>query len=108
MTSVRIDKRGGRYRAFTCSGHAGYAEQGEDIVCAAISILVTNTVNCLEALTGARLETDADEDSGRIECRLPDAPDERQTLLIDAMVYGLQDIAGTYGPQYLDITIREE
>ncbi|MCI6715321.1 MAG: ribosomal-processing cysteine protease Prp, partial [Lachnospiraceae bacterium] len=30
----------GEYRGFTCEGHAGYADYGQDIVCASISVLV--------------------------------------------------------------------
>ena len=43
-------------------GHAGYAEPGQDIVCAAVSALVINTINAIEAFT----EDDfASHDSGR-------------------------------------------
>ena len=36
---------------FDVNSHAGYAEEGEDIVCAAISALVINTVNSIETFT---------------------------------------------------------
>ena len=49
MTHVSIIKtRNGEYRGFNCIGHSGYAERGEDIVCAAISVLVINTINSLK------------------------------------------------------------
>lgn len=35
----------------TVSGHAGYAEKGHDIVCAAVSILIYNLQNSIERLT---------------------------------------------------------
>ena len=40
MTKIVIRKTNGRYSGFSCSGHAGYAESGSDIVCAAVSVLV--------------------------------------------------------------------
>ena len=44
MTHVSVIKtRNGDYIGFNCIGHSGYAEAGEDIVCAAISVLVINT-----------------------------------------------------------------
>ena len=33
------------------NGHAGYAEEGQDIICAAVSALIVNTVNSVETLT---------------------------------------------------------
>ena len=51
MTTITIYKSDkGSYKGFTCKGHAGSAMSGKDIVCAAISILVINTVNSLEEL----------------------------------------------------------
>ena len=35
------------YTAFNCIGHAQYGEPGEDIVCAAVSVLVINTINSI-------------------------------------------------------------
>ena len=43
MIQITFHKtRTGDYQGFTCSGHAGYAAYGEDIVCAAVSALVIN------------------------------------------------------------------
>ena len=36
---------------FDFSGHAGFAESGNDIVCAAVSALVFTTVNSIDQLT---------------------------------------------------------
>lgn len=35
----------------TVKGHAGYAEPGKDIVCAAVSILAQNLIQSIEELT---------------------------------------------------------
>ena len=35
----------GDYVGFRMTGHAEYAEYGSDIVCAAVSVLVINTIN---------------------------------------------------------------
>ena len=37
----------GRFTGFHVKGHAGYAEEGSDIVCSAISVLTTTCVNAL-------------------------------------------------------------
>ena len=38
------------YAGFDMSGHAGYDDIGKDIVCAAVSVLVINTLNSIEVL----------------------------------------------------------
>ena len=68
MINVKIlksDKR--RYAGFTVSGHAGYAREGEDIVCSAVSVLVINTVNALDKFTDDVFSVDSDNEEGIIE-----------------------------------------
>ena len=59
----------GEYKGFHCQGHAEYSKRGNpDIVCAAISMLVINTLNSLEELCHTSMNVDDDEDSGMIMC----------------------------------------
>ena len=48
MTRVSFEKSQGKYRKLCISGHSGYAEEGSDIVCAAISSSVNLAVSILE------------------------------------------------------------
>ena len=49
MISIVIWKDGkGDILGFSVEGHAGYEEEGKDIVCASISTLFTTAVNALE------------------------------------------------------------
>ena len=51
MTKITIYRNENReVERFSCSGHAGYAASGGDIVCASISVLVINTINAIEGL----------------------------------------------------------
>ena len=52
----------GEYLGFDAKGHAGYAEAGDDIVCAAASILMINTANALELYADAGLIVSGNED----------------------------------------------
>ena len=56
MITITVKKRKGNYLEFESKGHAGYAEEGHDIVCAAVSVLVINTVNSFEAFTEDQFE----------------------------------------------------
>ena len=52
MTKVTIYKNDmNECVGFRAYGHAGYAEEGQDVVCAAISVLTINTMNSIEAFT---------------------------------------------------------
>lgn len=92
---------------FCCKGHAGYAASGSDIICAAVSIMVINTVNALEQFTSIPFSLETDEDAGRIECRLKQDADHDAELLIKTMILGLQGIQNDYGTKYLTIHFKE-
>ena len=104
MISARIIKHNGNYKAFSFTGHAEYAEAGSDIVCAAASILIINTANAIERLTDNTIEG-SDRDGIFFEFR--EIPDANGTLLIDAMILGLEDIRKKYGERYLTLKYEE-
>ena len=94
------------YVGFKADGHAGYDEEGQDIVCAAISVLTINTINSLEAFTDEEFEVSSDQEEGCIECRVSDRPAKDATLLLNAMVLGLEMIAENY-ENYIDLKFEE-
>lgn len=109
MTEIRIHKtKSGEYLRFTCDGHAGYADYGNDIVCAAISILVINTVNSLEEITGEAIQVEADEKAGRIICTFLRQPlKETSVALMDSLILGLGQIEAQYGKKHCKLTFEE-
>ena len=109
MTQITFYKTTtGEYQGFTCDGHSGYAERGEDIVCASISVLVINTINSLEQITEERMQVGTDEDAGTIRCRFVDQPlKETSKALMDSLVLGLGQIAKQYGEKHCKLTIKE-
>ncbi len=78
-------------------GHAGFGQSGNDIVCAAISVLVINTLNSIEKLAMENVITKSDEREGCIECHFPDEINDQTKLLMDSMVMGLKEIEKNYG-----------
>ncbi len=108
MTTVVFRKtREGDYRELVCSGHAGYAEYGKDIVCAALSILVINTLNSLETLCRIKLEPESDEKKGIIRCVFPEKMDEKAVLLLDSLALGCKGIEEQYGKKYCKVKFEE-
>ena len=50
MIRVKIKKKGSYYEKISILGHAMYDEYGKDIVCSAVSSIVTTTVNGILSL----------------------------------------------------------
>ena len=94
----------GSYHSFSCMGHAGFSVKGKDIVCAAVSVLVINTVNAMEQFTDAELECGTED---AVEWKFLSAPGEKAVLLMDAMLLGLKEIQNEYGKRYLRLIFEE-
>ena len=109
MTTIIIRKTNtDAYDSFICMGHAEYAKAGQkDILCSAISVLVINTINSLEELTGAKMEVSTNEETGFIHCSFVNPLNEKQILLMDSMVFGLQNLKKEYGKKYLEVRFEE-
>ena len=95
------------FTGFCCEGHAGYANAGDDIVCAGISTLVINTINSIEVLTDTEILADAEQESGTIHVNFPSGCDKQAKLLVDAMILGLQGIQKNYGEKFLTLDFKE-
>lgn len=107
MTDATIYKDAeGVIKGFSISGHAGYAYSGEDIVCSAISILTTTTVNSVEKFTSDLFSVEVDEESGRMDFSFTDEPSSESKLLLESMVLGLRMISTEY-TDFIRINIKE-
>jgi uncharacterized protein YsxB (DUF464 family) len=106
MTEVRVRRApDGSIAEFAVSGHSGYADRGEDIVCAAISALTQTALMGLEHV--ARHPYEGKIRDGFLSCRIKagGTPDSfaRAQAILETMVLGLKDIASGY-PDYLRVT----
>ncbi len=89
-------------------GHAGYDEYGHDIVCAAASILVINTINSIEKFTSDEFEVSSDEETGKIDFRFLDVPSHDADLLMKALIQGLMDMSDDLNyAEFIDVTFEE-
>ena len=87
MTKCEFFTEGDRITGFTVSGHSGYAEQGQDIVCAAISAVVTMAEATINDGCGAKAKVRVKEEDTRITLTLPASCDEEET--VQAVLSGL-------------------
>lgn len=107
MTTVRIWKKDNSINAVEAYGHAGYARFGKDIVCAAISVLMTNTVNSIDSLTEDKIVVTADEKTGLIRFVFEGIPSNDSELLVKSLILGLKQIQSEYGNKFIDIIYEE-
>ncbi|MCD8242160.1 MAG: ribosomal-processing cysteine protease Prp [Lachnospiraceae bacterium] len=78
------------------NGHADYAEEGEDIVCSAVSALVINAINSIEAFTEDAFTCDcADGQIRRWE--FTSDVSEKTDLMMDSLLLGLKIMGITFG-----------
>ena len=108
MTRVQIFRtKDGNYRSFSCLGHTGYADAGEDIVCAGVTAIVFNTINCLTDLLQENISVEMDEEEGEVICNFLSSASDRADFLMDCMIHGLEWIRCQYGSEYLTYEITE-
>ena len=105
MITVTISRNSKGFAGFSAEGHAGYAEEGYDIICSAVSALTVNTVNSIEAFTEDALS--GEQKDGFISCRFPEGLSREGELLMNSMVLGLTDIQKNYGKQYMKLIFEE-
>ena len=95
MTTVTFHSQGSRITGFEVSGHSGYAPEGEDIVCAAITSAVRLTECAVNDVLGLEASVKTREKDASVSLKLPKALDQAsegacQTLLAALMVHCVQ------------------
>ena len=106
MTTLSVLYDGQGVCGLRASGHAGYAQSGSDIVCAAVSTLVTTCANALENVAKVLPVVTQNEKAAEIAVSLPAelAPTQRHDaqIILQTTLQGFMDIAAHY-PKYLHI-----
>lgn len=96
MTNITVYCRDNTYIGFYISGHSGYADSGEDIVCAGISVLTINFINSIEKLTDEKFAMFEHENDGTIDYMLEDKPGRDAEILFQSLVLGLVELEKEY------------
>lgn len=101
-------KRGGYLVGFEAKGHAGYAEEGHDIVCSAVSALVQTVLLGLSERLQLPLEQFMEPGDMRVQLSNDCTAEqlEQAAILLDTLQLGIRSMALGYG-EYLKLTQRE-
>ena len=95
MTTITFRMEGDRITGFDSQGHSGYAEEGADIVCAAITSAIRLVEATINDVLGLAASVKVREEDASISLRLPGglsptAESTCQTLMTGLMVYFAQ------------------
>lgn len=86
----------------TAGGHAGYAPKGQDIVCAAFSVLSLTLEIAVQKFTEDDIRIELE--SGRMKAQWQQVSPAGQ-LLINAYIEGVKALAENY-PEYITVQAR--
>lgn len=104
MTEIRFFRDARGLMGVRLSGHAGFADKGEDIVCAGISSAVLLVCNGITEVLKApcRLETG----EGEVELYLEAGAGEPARAFLEALKLHLEELSREY-PGYLNTDVLE-
>ena len=101
MTRCEFFTENERITGFSVSGHSGYAEAGSDIVCAAVSAVVTMAEATINDVCGARAKVRVkDGEDNRITLTLPASCEEEDS--VQAALAGMMMTLASYRDDYPD------
>ena len=104
MTKCEFFTEGDRITGFSVSGHSGYAESGADIVCAAITAVVTMAEATINDVCGAKAKVRVKDEQARITLTLPTSCDEEDAVqaVLSGMMLTLLSLREDY-PDYIEV-----
>ena len=104
MTRCEFFTEDDRITGFSVSGHSGYGEAGTDIVCAAISAVVTMAEATINDVCGAKAKVRVKDEDARITLTLPASCDEEDAVqaVLAGMMLTLCSLRDDY-PDYIEV-----
>lgn len=109
MTDIIITRKNNSIVEVDASGHTGYGESGEDIVCAGVSTLIQAALLGLLQVVGINVRYTVDEDKGSLRFTLSQKLSEKERhdadVVLNTMLCGLQDLYSEYS-DYINLEVK--
>ena len=109
MTDITITRKGNSIVEVVASGHTGYGEAGEDIVCAGVSTLIQSALLGLLQVVAINVKYKVDEETNTIRFVLPEnltaAERHDADIVLNTMLCGLQDFYTEYS-DYINLEVN--
>ena len=115
MTKITFLKRGGIFWGFRETGHTGFGEEGDDILCSALSAMTMLLINTIEVAYASSVLYEIDEKTTDIKVTAKSAlpseeKDEKKQYAVSGLIYSyylqLNDMLEDYY-DFLDVDIEE-
>ena len=105
LVTIRRDSRK-RLSSFFASGHAGWADSGQDVVCAAVSTLLQAAWLGLSEVAG--IEVDGTRGEARLELSWPEAArgDAGVRAIVETVARSIETLAVQF-PAHVKVTVDQ-
>ena len=114
MTKVVFYRSGGVFYGFEEQGHTGFGQEGDDILCAALSAMTMLIINAIEVTYGSSVDYEIDEKTTDIRLIAKSAlpqyeKDEKKQFAVSGLIqaYFLQ-LMDLLEDNYEYLDVREE
>lgn len=104
MIKVKINYKNNRISMLEIKGHAGFAEAGKDIVCAAVSSLLISSINNINSFDASFLDYYENDGYAKI---IINKEVKEPKIILDNMIAMLYDLQKDYS-KYIHIIKKEE
>ena len=105
MTKITIFKKEGKIWSYQIKGHSGFAEEGKDIVCSAISTASQMTLLGLEDVLNLKVESDIQDGYMQVKV-LDDFENESVQILMKTLEKTLEHFAKEYA-KFVKMEVKE-
>lgn len=115
MTKVVFYRSGGVFYGFEEQGHTGFGQEGDDILCAALSAMTMLIINTIEVAYASDVEYTIDDETTNIRVRSKAAlleyeEDERKRYAVSGLFmsyfYQLNELLEEYY-EFLDVDVKD-
>ena len=99
MINVIVIKEKQTIKTIEATGHSGYAEEGQDIVCSAVSTLMQTLANGLTEVAKASAKVVVDESIPHLSVTLTEQDKEKckyAQVLMQSILLGIKGVADGY------------
>lgn len=116
MTKITFFRRNGIFYGFRETGHTGFGEEGDDILCSALSAMTMLILNTLEVAYKCPVDFKIDDETADITVKCLSAlpkyeEDERKRFAVSGLIEGyfhqLNDLVEEYY-EFLEVRTEEK
>ena len=110
MTQIKIRRKNSKIVSVFCDGHTDYGEEGEDIVCAALSSIVQTAALGLMQVACLKVRYKVVAKDASLELILPEdlseADRNNADMILETMFLGIADLHSEYG-KYIKMEVTK-